>query len=201
MAKFNIKGMRNRILFDINDYDDFMEAYHDLDEQLEKSDGFYKNSHMKAVVKGKELNQLEKYKIRELLETKYGFRTLFIGSVNNKKKNESARFIHGTVRSGQLIEERGHVIVLGDTNDGSEIKAGGNIIIMGRTNGLLHAGYPNNDKAIVAAIRMESLQIRIGKIISRAPDTKRYRADVPEIAYTNNGKIILEPLNPKSKML
>ncbi len=200
MSKLDIKGMRNRLIINIDDHDDFMEAYKDLDERLGRSADFYKNSHMKAIVRGKKLDQGERDMMRELLEFRYGFKTLFISSAD-QKNNDSVKFIQGTVRSGQLVEEPGHIVVLGDTNDGSEIRAGGNIIVMGRTNGLLHAGYPDKSDAVVAAVRMESLQIRIGNNISRAPDAKVYRADVPEIAYVKDGKIIIEPLNQKSKML
>ncbi|MDI6601911.1 MAG: septum site-determining protein MinC [Thermoanaerobacteraceae bacterium] len=200
MSRVDIRGTRNRLIISIDENEAFADAYNDLVDRLERSSNFFKGSQMKAVVKGKEMNHSERNMMRELLEARYGFKTLFLNPTE-QKNDESVKFIKGTVRSGQVIETSGHVVVLGDANDGSEIKAGGNILIMGRTNGLLHAGYPDRNDAIIAAFRMESLQIRIGNIISRAPDRKRYRADVPEIAYIKDEKIVIEPLNQKSKML
>lgn len=200
MSKLNIKGMRNRLIIDIDDYEDFTKAYDDLAERLEQSSDFYRNSQMKAVIKGKRLEQNQIDMMRELLEMRYGFKTLFVNPTG-QKNDESVKFIKGTVRSGQSVKTPGHIVVLGDVNDGSEIKAGGNIVIMGRTNGLIHAGYPDKIDAFIAAFRMESLQVRIGNIISRAPDRRRYRADVPEIAYVKDEKIVIEPINQKSKML
>lgn len=200
MSKLNIKGMRNRLIIDIDDYEDFTKAYNDLSERLRQSSDFYRDSQMKAVVKGKRLDQNQIDMMRELLEIRYGFKTLFLNPME-QKSDESVRYIKGIVRSGQVVKAPGHIVVLGDVNESSEIKAGRNIVIMGRTNGLMHAGYPDKNDAFIAAFRMESLQIRIGNVISRASDRKRYHADVPEIAYVKDGKIVIEPINQKSKML
>jgi len=198
--RVDIRGARNRLIINIDEDENFIDAYNDLADKLRKYPEFFKGSQMKAIVKGKEMNNEERNMIRELLETRFGFNTLFLNPVE-QKDDQLIKFVRTTIRSGQVIQTPGHVVILGDVNDGSEIKAGGNILIMGRTNGLLHAGYPNKNDSFIAAFRLESLQIRIGNIISRAPDRKRYRADIPEIAYVKDDKIFIEPLNQKSKML
>jgi septum site-determining protein MinC len=102
-------------------------------------------------------------------------------------------FHRGTLRSGRRVVSTGNIVILGDVNPGAELVARGNIIVMGNMRGLAHAGSDGNEKAFVAAIRLMPTQIRIDKIISRPPDEGHEDAHYPEIAYVQDGKMIIEP--------
>lgn len=84
--------------------------------------------------------------------------------------DQETKVIHKIVRSGQVIEEKGDVLLIGDVNPGGMIKATGNIYVLGNLLGIAHAGYEGNRKAVIIASYMNPSQLRIADYISRAPD-------------------------------
>lgn len=113
--------------------------------------------------------------------------------------DEQTILIQRTIRSGQRIFYPGNVVVLGDVNPGGEIIAGGNIIVMGTFRGIAHAGALGEEKAVVAALRLEPSQLRIAGYITRAPDGDfSMPQHQPEIARVQDGIVIIEQYQPGS---
>jgi len=104
---------------------------------------------------------------------------------------ETAMFLHRTLRSGTRIEFAGHVVVLGDVNPGAEIVAEGNVIIWGRLRGMVHAGSKGNRSAVICALDLSPTQLRIADEVSallKPPEQSR-----PEMARINgDGKLQAE---------
>lgn len=105
---------------------------------------------------------------------------------------DTAVFVTRTLRSGQKIEHPGHVIIIGDVNPGAEIVAGGNVLVWGKLRGTVHAGASGNNRAFVCALSLFPTQLRIGNHITRSPDIRPPRRNVPEIATVQNGEIVAE---------
>jgi septum site-determining protein MinC len=104
------------------------------------------------------------------------------------------------VRSGQIVRHTGHVIVLGDVNVGGEVIAGGDIVIWGRLYGTAHAGSMGNLAAVICALDMAPLQLRIGGYIARpGEEERRGRAVVPEKASVRDQAIVVEPWDKPSR--
>ena len=101
-----------------------------------------------------------------------------------------------TLRSGQVIQHPGHVVVIGDVNAGAEVIASGDIVIWGRLRGTVHAGATGDDRAIVCALDLTPTQLRIGKHIARPPEGKPKRKTTPEIASVQEGRIIVKAWKP-----
>jgi septum site-determining protein MinC len=120
--------------------------------------------------------------------------------------------VHHLVRSGQVVRHTGHVAIIGDVNPGAAVIAGGDIIVWGRLYGMAHAGSMGDELAVVCALEMAPMQLRIGQIIARQEDATapRGRADMviglrnpsgggpdsgemiyPEIAYVDDAKILI----------
>lgn len=76
------------------------------------------------------------------------------------------------IRSGQVLEVPGDLLLIGDVNPGGKVIAGGNIFIMGALKGIAHAGAYGNSEAIISASVMIPSQLRISHCINRAPDSK-----------------------------
>ncbi len=113
--------------------------------------------------------------------------------------DEQTILIQRTIRSGQRVFYPGNVVVLGDVNPGGEIIAGGNIIVMGTFRGIAHAGALGEEKAVVAALRLEPSQLRIASYITRAPDGDfSMPQHQPEIARVQDGIVIIEQYQPGS---
>jgi len=112
------------------------------------------------------------------------------------------KFYRGTVRSGQLISFDGNLVILGDVNPGAEIQATGNVIVIGALKGTVHAGMDGNKQAIIVALGIQPVQLRIADIITRPPDdTENIRESknsfVPEIAYIKDDLIYIERFLPQ----
>ena len=107
----------------------------------------------------------------------------------------STKFITTTIRSGQLIEYDGNVVVIGDVNPGGEISAKGNIVVLGTVRGVTYAGSDGNKDAVVAAFRLSPTQLRIADLITRRPDNDEdtHTPREPEIARIYDDAIIIEP--------
>lgn len=189
-----------------------------LDKKLEKSLDFYRG--MKFLgIKGEDLspeeildlNLLLKYRynvdialeeiLKETNENYYKNRleeekklTSYIENVDN---NYPTKFVHGTLRSGQEVDYKGNIVIIGDVNPGGVLKARGNIIVLGSLKGIAHGGLDGNQNSVVAAYNLQANQLRIADIIVRAPDEEEsWEAKSPEVARIINGEIIIEPYLP-----
>jgi len=96
-----------------------------------------------------------------------------------------------TIRSGQAIHHTSNVVVLGDVNPGAEIVAGGDILVWGVLRGMVHAGYPDNEQAIVCSLQLSPVQLRIAHLLSRPPEGFAAQPR-PEVAVIKQGQIIVE---------
>jgi septum site-determining protein MinC len=97
-----------------------------------------------------------------------------------------------TVRSGEKIASAGHVIILGDVNPGAEIIAGYNIIVWGSLRGSAYAGVPDQEEAVIAALHLAPIQLRIAGYIARAPEARPTAAGLPELARIDQQAIVVE---------
>ncbi len=104
---------------------------------------------------------------------------------------DNAVFVQRTLRSGTKIENASTVVVLGDVNPGAEIIAGGNVIIWGRMRGSVHAGSEGNEAAVVCALELTPMSLRIA---GTAYDNKpRKGKSGPEYASLESGTISIQP--------
>ena len=100
--------------------------------------------------------------------------------------------VHHIVRSGQTVRHTGHVVVLGDVNTGAEIVAGGDIVIWGGLYGTAHAGALGDTSAVICALDMSPLQLRIGELVARPEDDDPRKPIAPEMAYVRGDRIVVE---------
>jgi septum site-determining protein MinC len=100
-----------------------------------------------------------------------------------------ALVIAGRVRSGQKIEAKKHLIIMGDLNPGAEAVAGGDILILGTLAGLAQAGQPDNPSAVIMALKFRPTQVQIGGIV--AAGIASGEGGGPEIACVENEAIVV----------
>lgn len=108
---------------------------------------------------------------------------------------ENSIVVQRTLRSGQVIYHPGHVVVIGDVNPGAEIKAGGSVVVWGRLRGTVHAGFGDNglgEKAVVCALHLTPVLLRIGGQITRSPGETDQEIG-PEMASVQDDQIVAEP--------
>jgi septum site-determining protein MinC len=99
---------------------------------------------------------------------------------------------HRTVRSGEKVASEGHLIIMGDVNPGAEVIAENNIIVWGSLKGTAYAGVPNHEDAVIAALHLSPIQLRIAGYIARSPDVRPVTTAVPELARIDQNQIVVE---------
>lgn len=105
-------------------------------------------------------------------------------------KRSDVLMITGRVRSGQKIEAKKHLVLMGDVNPGGQVSAGGDILVMGRLCGIALAGQPDIETAIVMALDFRPTQVQIGGFVAAGlpPGSEK----VAEYAHVEDGSIIVE---------
>jgi len=208
------KGTKEGLYIVLKEEMIFDDIIHELENKIKPSKRFFEGAKI-VNFKGKNLTPGEYEELVDLLQNQYGMN--FLGDYDSLCRNEtlakddqkgqpipepvkqslgkeeSALFIKGTVRSGQLIKANGNIVVLGDVNPGAYLEATGSIIVMGNMRGTGHSGTQGDYNTYIAAFRLEPMQLRIGDIINRPPDGKQYKSKVPEMAVVRKGMIIVEP--------
>ncbi|MBR3118408.1 septum site-determining protein MinC [Oceanobacillus profundus] len=86
------------------------------------------------------------------------------------REESEIKAINRIVRSGQILEVEGDLLLVGDVNPGGKVVSTGNIYIMGNLYGIAHAGVMGDREAFITASYMKPTQLRIADYISRAPD-------------------------------
>ncbi|MBE7011441.1 MAG: septum site-determining protein MinC [Ruminococcaceae bacterium] len=114
-------------------------------------------------------------------------------------EDEYTKFYKKTLRSGQLLESDGNIVIVGDVNPGAEVIAEGNIFVMGTVKGLVHAGKSGNREAVVVALNLSPTQLRIADLITRSPEGENKDYLSPELAYIKEDKIFIEEFLQKRK--
>lgn len=111
------------------------------------------------------------------------------------------KYIKQTIRSGQVINYDGNIVIIGDCHPGCEITAFGDITVWGILSGIAHAGAGGNQKARVRALKMNAIQLRIANCYSRRPDSlntvyiEKTNSFTPEEARIINGEIVVFKMN------
>ena len=111
------------------------------------------------------------------------------------------KYIKQTIRSGQVINYEGNVVIIGDCHPGCEITAFGDITVWGVLSGIAHAGASGNQKARVRALKMNAIQLRIANCYSRRPDSlntvfiEKTNSFTPEEARIINNEIVVFKIN------
>jgi septum site-determining protein MinC len=199
--KIVIKGNKEglNVIINMNHFNDFDDMLESLIEKLSKGKKFYKGSTLKITTELKYINERESRKLKEIL-----FDEFLISDCIFQDQEESAtkvftgiyegktKFLRKTIRSGQSINYPGNIVIVGDVNPGAEIYAAGNIIVIGNLRGVVHAGTNGNEKAIIAAFKLEPQILQIGNIVTRSPEDA-IKPEYPEVAKIKNGSIIVEP--------
>lgn len=116
-------------------------------------------------------------------------------------ENLQTMYVKHTLRSGQVINYEGNVVIIGDCHTGSEVHATGDITVWGVLSGIAHAGSTGNSRAKIRALKMNAIQLRIADSYARKPDAlnsvliEKTNVFTPEEARNIDGDIIIFKVN------
>ncbi len=176
MNCINVSQKNNLVIIKIHSEASFTDIVSQIKKKVLQLAKIYKDEKTPILITGKVLKNKEMDKIEEIIKAKLDVDVDFdmpkeLGLSNIKKtfvqevSNSETKFHRGSIRSGQRIEEEGSIVILGDVNSGAEIIAADNIVVLGTLRGLAHAGAKGNRKAIIAAGKLDTVQIRIANVV------------------------------------
>ncbi len=213
-----IKGTRNGLLLTLEPETPFGELLNALAERLAGAPSFFQGASLAVDTSRRTLHTNERTQLEDLLAHYHmsvmpleqgatlqekergssGPVSIVPAMANEKaqaqrdpRESDDTLFLRRTVRSGQAIHHSSNVVVLGDVNPGAEIVAGGDIIVWGVLRGMVHAGYPDNEHALVCSLHLAPVQLRIAHLLSRPPEGLEVQPR-PEVASIRQGQIVVE---------
>ncbi|QCH28733.1 Septum site-determining protein MinC [Clostridium tyrobutyricum] len=199
-----IKGNRDgiNIIINMNKFRDFDDMVETLNRRLSPGKTFYKGCTLKIITDFKYITDRQYRKLKDILFEEFLIKDCIFEDREEKSSKifsgiyeGRTKFVRRTVRSGQVINYSGNIVVIGDVNSGSEIYAGGNIIVFGALRGFAHAGFSGNSKAIVASFYLEPEMLQIANMVTRSPEDS-IKPRYPEVARIRGNTIIVEPYLP-----
>jgi len=210
-----LKGRRDGISILLDDKADFDLIKDVLRKRVSGSRNFFDGAKATVNFKGRKLSKREEEMLLDIIQ----FETNLSVAVTANKKEQPAElkllpvsppgllptesntfYYRGGIRSGQIIQQNGSVVVLGDVNPGGEIKASGNIIVLGSLRGTAWAGAPGDETGeggagcFVAAQDFRPTQVRIARVVTyiAAEDSKQHESGA--WAYIQDGSVYIAPL-------
>jgi septum site-determining protein MinC len=175
-----IKGSKDGLTLHLDDACSYHELKKELDDKLSatyRAHGDRPLITVKVKVGNRYLTEEQKEEIKTIVRQK---KNMVVDTIDsNVITMEEAKHINAQsdivtvskiVRSGQILQVEGDLLLVGDVNPGGTVIAGGNIFIMGSLRGIAHAGYDGDESAVIVASYMNPAQLRISQLINRAPE-------------------------------
>lgn len=179
-----IKGTKDGLVFYLDDRCAFDTLLSELKEKLKDHPQFLNGPllHVTVNLGYRYLDQQQEQEVKELIRQEGNLIVSKMESlVVTKEEMEKARqesevkMLFKTVRSGQVIETQGHLLILGDVNPGGLVTAGGHIFVMGALRGRAHAGKSGNNDAVIAASLLCPSQLIISSTMSPIRENEEYK--------------------------
>ena len=108
--------------------------------------------------------------------------------------SQTGQFYRGTLKRGACLESEASIVIIGNVDHGARVTAKGNVIVLGELKGTVTAGVTGNPQAVVMALDMAPLQIRIGDMSSRFNERNKRLGRGPMIALAEDGAIVMRSL-------
>ncbi len=108
--------------------------------------------------------------------------------------SQTGQFYKGDLKRGDVLESEASIVVIGDVNHGARVIAKGNIVILGSLHGSAYAGAAGNASAVVMAMEMVPMQVRIADFSTLPEDKGKKLGKGPVIASAQDDSIIVRPI-------
>jgi septum site-determining protein MinC len=206
LQNVTIKGTKDGLMLHLDDNCSYDELKNEISLKLAESSRLqedHKLINVSVQLGNRFLTDLQVDEIKDLIMQKKNFLVDTIKSnvmtkaeVARMKEEQEITSVSRIIRSGQVLQVPGDLLLIGDVNPGGTVMAGGNVFVMGVLKGIAHAGCFGNKEAIVAASVMKPQQLRISQFINRAPDhLNDEESREMECAYIDeNNQIIIDRL-------
>ncbi|MBX6395804.1 MAG: septum site-determining protein MinC [Alicyclobacillaceae bacterium] len=193
-----IKGVRDRLVFYLDDTCKFEDILQDLHEKLTGAQArLLSGAFMEVSVYtgSRELDDEEREAVRRALSRTGNLLVReFVSEKGRRRVEYEPRVVYGPVRSGQVVFHPGDLVIVGDVNPGAYVVAEGDIYVLGALRGIAHAGAEGDREALIAAADFRPTQIRIADVISQPPEERAPSVAYFEYAYIEGDRVLVDKL-------
>ena len=192
LNNIKISQTTDEIVLNVNIVSEIEEICEELETKIVKLKEFYKSAKTPIRITGRLFTDGEMERIKKIIESEIEVEINFddasellgLHAIKKTFQTETqiseTKYIKTSIRSGQVEEYSGSLVIMGDVNAGGEVIAGGNIAVIGSLRGLAHAGAEGNTKALITANLIDVTQIRIANLVKEV-ETKVEKCPVCKI--------------------
>ena len=204
-----IKGNKSGMTIYLDPNAPFAQILADLEKKFRESAKFWGAVQMALALEGRSLTPEEEFQVANAIMDSSQVEILCLIDQNgeqirrcehalNEKLMElsaqTGKFYKGDLHRGDNLDSEASIVVIGDVNHGARITAKGNIIVLGELKGSVYAGCNGNADAVVVALDMAPIQIRIGNFSSRIGEKNKRLGKGPMLAVVEDGAICIRSL-------
>lgn len=193
----------------------FDELLQDIALKFRESDAFFKDASVAISLEGRICTEAEERKILDTITEHSRIHVLclmgkdedknikFLGVQNNltfQRDENCGQFYRGSLKDGQSIETENSIVILGDVMEGCSVYSAKDIVILGGLYGEAFAGATGSNSHFIVALDMSPESLKIGELeLGKRKNPKwGFKAkQVPKIAYTYNGEIVVDQITPE----
>lgn len=208
-SKIVIKSSRSGMSVFLDPDGTFEELLAELAQKFKNSARFWGNTQMALILEGRALTSEEELQVINTITENSGIEVLCLIDQNADRiarcekalqeklmdlSNQTGQFFKGTLHRGESLESEASIVIIGDVCSGARVTAKGNVIVLGELRGSVYAGAAGNSKAVIAALFMAPLQLRIGDCSRHYGKKNIVFSRGPMIAHVENCNIDTKPL-------
>ena len=187
----------------------FGELLEAIGKKFRESARFWGSVQMTLTLEGRELTAAQEFAIVDTITKNSQIEVLCLldtdaerierceKALNDKLmelNSQTGQFYRGTLKRGDCLESEASIVIIGNVDHGARVTAKGNVIVLGELKGTVPAGVSGNPQAVVLALDMAPLQIRIGDLSSRFNERNKRLGRGPMIALVEDGAIVMRSL-------
>ena len=187
----------------------FGELLEAIGKKFRESARFWGSVQMTLTLEGRELTAAQEFAIVDTITKNSQIEVLCLldtdaerierceKALNDKLmelNSQTGQFYRGTLKRGDCLESEASIVIIGNVDHGARVTAKGDVIVLGELKGTVTAGVSGNPQAVVLALDMAPLQIRIGDLSSRFNERNKRLGRGPMIALVEDGAIVMRSL-------
>ena len=204
-----IKGSKAGMTVILNPDVPFEQLIEDIGKKFRESSRFWGSIQMTLTLEGRTLTPSEEFQIVDAITANSQIDILCILDTDANRiakcekalterlmelSSQTGQFYRGTLKRGDCLESEASIVIIGNVDHGARVTAKGNVIVLGELKGTVTAGVSGNPQAVVMALDMAPLQIRIGDMSSRFNERNKRLGRGPMIALAEDGAIVMRSL-------
>lgn len=187
----------------------FEQLLEDIATKFQESAKFWGSVQMTLTLEGRTLTPSEEFQVINVIteHSQIEILCLIDRDANRMKQCEKAlneklmelsattgQFFRGNLREGESLESEASIVIIGDVGRGAKVTAKGNVVVLGELNGTVIAGVAGNRDAVIVAIDMAPMQLRIAEYSGKFQDKGKKLGRGPMMACVEQDTISIKSI-------